>query len=171
MKLTIKLEKTMKKIIQHQTYGEIVYEESAWLGKKSVSIGGIPLEKISKKEFKMQDGSTVTVNGGFLQGSTLNIQGETIELTLKIKWYEIMLCIFPLLLTLTWGNSRALCSIIPIVGGAIGGGIGGLFSMICLLCIKCVKPIWLKIIIAIAFFAVTFGICCGIGYAFFAAVK
>lgn len=155
----------MKTVIQHQTYGEIVYDESAWTGKKSLSIGGTQLEKISKKEFKMQDGSTVTVNGGFLQGASLSIKDETIPLMPRVKWYEIVLCILPLLLTLTWGNIPAMCAIIPIVGGAIGGGIGGLFSILGLWGMKSVKPIWLKIVIALGSFAVTFGICCGIGYA------
>lgn len=161
----IKEEKIMKTVVQHETYGEIVYDESAWTGRKALSIGGTPLEKLSKKEFKMQDGTTVTVTGNFLYGSNLDIKGESIALTPKIKWYEILLCIFPLLLTLIWGNSRALCAIIPIVGGAIGGAIGGLFSMLGLFGIKSVKPIWLKILIAFASFAITFGICYGIGFA------
>ena len=81
----------MKKIIKHEVYGEIVYEENFWTGKKSVTIDGIPLEKISKKEFKLQDGNTVSIEGGFLQGSNLNIKGESLMLTPKIKWYEIVL--------------------------------------------------------------------------------
>ncbi|MDE6200572.1 MAG: hypothetical protein K2M47_01650 [Clostridiales bacterium] len=160
----------MRTAVQHQTYGEIVYDESAWTGKKSVSIGGTPLQKISKKEFQMQDGSKVIANGGFLQGASLSINGETIALTPRVKWYEIVLCILPFLLTITWGNIPALCAIIPIVGGAIGGGIGGLFSVLGLWGMKSVKPIWLKIIIALASFAATFGICYGIGFAIVSAL-
>ena len=161
----------MKKISKHEVYGEIVYEEKFWTGKKSVTIDGIPLEKISKKEFKLQDGNTVSIEGGFLQGSNLNIKGESLMLTPKIKWYEIVLCCFPFLLTIIWGNISALCAIVPLVGGAIGGAIGGVFSALGLFFIKSVNPIWLKILIALASLAITFGICCGIGYAIVAAAS
>lgn len=161
----------MKQTIQHEKYGEILYEESALSGKKTISMGGVPLEKISKKEFKMQDGTTATVNGNVLTGATLNVNGETITLSSKVKWYEIVLCIFPLLLTLIWGNSTALCEIVPVVGGAIGGAIGGMFSVLGLYGIRLVKPIWLKILIALAALGVTFGICAGIGYAIISALS
>ena len=161
----------MKQTIQHETYGEILYEESFWLGKKSLSIGGVQLEKISKKDFKLQDGSFATINGGFLQGATLTLNGETIRLTPKIKWYEIVLCVLPFLLTLIWGNVPALCAIVPLVGGAIGGAIGAIFGVAGLYGMKSVKPIWLKIIIALASLAVTFGICCGLGYALLAIIS
>lgn len=159
----------MKTVIQHEAYGEIVYDESAWTGKKSLSIGGTPLEKLSKKEFKMQDGTTVTANGGFLQGASLDIKGETIALTPRVKWYEIVLCVLPFLFVMIWGNVTALVKIIPIVGGAIGGGISGLFGVLGLWGIKSVKPIWLKLLVALGCFAITFGICYGIGYAIVAA--
>lgn len=161
----------MKKIIQHETYGEILYEESIWTGKKYLTIGGEALEKLSKNQFKMQDESIATIIGNTLKGASLNIKGETISLTPKIKWYEIALCILPLLLTLTWGNIPALCAIVPIVGGAIGGAIGGAFSVLGLFLLRSVKPIWLKILIALASLAITFGICCAIGYAIVGALS
>ena len=71
----------MNVTINHAEFGDIVYEESFWTGKKSVSINGTPLEKISKKQFRLQDGGTVTVSGNFLQGACLNLNGETIRLT------------------------------------------------------------------------------------------
>lgn len=160
----------MKQTIQHETYGEILFEENIWTGKKSVSIGGIALEKIAKKEFKLPDGGAAIIKGGFLQGAVLSVNGEDIRLTPKIKWYEVLLCVWPFILTIVWGNVPALCAIVPIVGGAIGGAIGGVFCVLGLYGIRSVKPIWLKILIALASFGVTFGICCGIGYAILAAV-
>ncbi|MDE5593720.1 MAG: hypothetical protein K2I75_07295 [Clostridiales bacterium] len=160
----------MQTVIQHQTYGEIVYDESAWTGKKALSIGGTPLEKVSKREFKMQDGTTVTVNGGFLQGASLDVKGEKIEVTPRVKWYEIVLCMLPFLFVMIWGNVTALCKIIPIVGGAIGGGISGLCSVLGLWGMKSVKPIWLKLLIAFASFAVTFAVCYGIAIAILSAI-
>ncbi len=161
----------MNVTINHAEFGDIVYEESFWTGKKTVSINGTPLEKISKKQFRLQDGGTVTVSGNFLQGACLNLNGETIRLTPKLKWYEVVLCILPLIFTLTWGNIPALCDIVPVVGGMIGGAIGGVFSMVGLYAIRSVKPLWLKIVIGIASFALTFGICCGIGYALISALN
>lgn len=159
----------MKQIVQDETYGEIIYEESFWLGKKSISIGGVSLERISKKEFRLQDGSTAYLSGGFLHGASLSLNDKTISLTPKVKWYEIALCILPILLTLTWGNIYELCAIVPVVGGALGGAIGGIFSVLGLYFIRSVKPIWLKIVIAIASLVITFGICSGIGYAILSA--
>lgn len=161
----------MKITVRHENYGEIHYEENFWTGSKSITIGGTALEKISKKEFKLQDGSVATVSGGFLQGACLNINGEAIRLIPKLKWYEIVLCVLPFILAVTWGNIPAAVAIVPLVGGAIGGAIGGLFSVLALFGMRSVKPIWLKILIAIACLGVTFGICCGIGYAFLSIVS
>lgn len=155
----------MKVVIQHETYGEIVYEESFWVGKKTLTINGVEATKISKKEVQMPDGKTAQIQGNFLYGACLVIGAESIRLTPKIKWYEIALAILPFVLIMVWGNVVALCKIVPVVGGAIGGGISALFSILGLLLIKSVKPIWLKILIAVAVVGVTFGICCGIGYA------
>lgn len=156
----------MKAIVTHETYGEIIYEESALTGKKSIAIGGAQLESLSKKEFKLQDGGVATVNGNVMIGASLNVNGETISLTPKVKWYEILLCILPLILTLTWGNIPQLCLIVPLVGGAIGGAIGGVFSVIGFYVMRIVKPVGYKILIALASLGLTFGICCGIGFAF-----
>ncbi|MDE7439714.1 MAG: hypothetical protein K2N23_04325 [Clostridia bacterium] len=155
----------MKEVIQNEIYGEIVYEESFWTGKKTLTISGVAANKISKKEFRLPDGRTATVQGNFLQGACLLVESESIRLTPKIKWYEIALAIIPFLLIMVWGNVVALCEIVPVVGGAIGGGLSALFSVAGLVLIKRVKPIWLKALIALAVTGVTFGICCGIGYA------
>ena len=139
----------MNVMINHAEFGDIVYEESFWTGKKSVLLT-VLLWKNIEKQFRLQDGGTVTVSGNFLQGACLNLNGETIRLTPKLKWYEVVLCILPLIFTLTWGNIPALCDIVPVVGGMIGGAIGGVFSMVGLYAIRSVKPLWLKIVIGIA---------------------
>ncbi len=152
----------MKQIIQNEHYGEIVYDENFWTGKKSLSINGEQLQKVSKKEFKMSNGDLVSLTGSFFQGAVISINGETIRVVPTIKWYEIVLCIIPLILNVVWGNSVALCKIIPVVGGAIGGAINGAFAVLILAVLKSVKPIWLKILIAIAMTILSFAICYGI---------
>ena len=44
----------MKKSIIHPSYGEIVYEEGIWSGKKSISINGTPLQKVKKNRTKKE---------------------------------------------------------------------------------------------------------------------
>lgn len=155
----------MKQTIQHEKYGEILYNENFWTGKKSLSMNGAPLTKISKKEFQTANGVTGTITGSFLLGACLSIEGETIRLTPKITWYEIVLCILPFILIMIWGNVVALCQIVPVVGGAIGGAISGMLSVVSLFVMRSVKPVWAKILIGIGFVGATFGICCGIGFA------
>lgn len=155
----------MKQTIQHEKYGEILYNENFWTGKKSLSMNGAPLTKISKKEFQTANGVTGTITGSFLLGACLSIEGETIRLTPKITWYEIVLCLLPFILIMIWGNVVELCLIVPVVGGAIGGAISGMLSVVSLFVMRSVKPVWAKILIGIAFVGATFGICCGIGFA------
>lgn len=155
----------MKVLVHDEELGDILYEESLMTGRKELTIGGEKLTKVSKKEFKLADERTATVSGGFAVGAKLNVGGRTIRLTPAIKWYEVVLCVLPLILVLVWGNSVTLCKVIPIVGGAIGGAIGGLMSALGFFFIKTAKPLWLKMVLAVAFLAATFGICCGIAFA------
>lgn len=155
----------MKQALQHEKYGEIVYEENFWTGKKSIAINGVSLTKVTKKEYQMSDGTTVTITGNFLQGASLIIDSEIIRLTPKWKWYEMILFVLPFALIMVWGNVVELCKIVPVVGGAIGGAISGLTSFIGLFLMRSVKPWWLKVLIGLLVTGITFGICCGIGFA------
>lgn len=155
----------MKQIIQNDTYGEIVYEENFWTGRKSLAINKEPLQKISKNVFQMKDGKQVTLSGTFFVGVKLVIGFDTIQLIPTIKWYEIVMSLLPFILIMVWGNTVTLCRIVPVVGGAIGGGISGLMSCANCYAIRNVKKLWLKILISVLMLGATFGICCGIGYA------
>lgn len=211
----------MKNVVQSEIFGEIVYEESFWTGRKNVSINGKPLTKLSKNQFRLLNESAdapasadegtsasteteetaktetaetetpavtpfaaangsfantasytdVTVKGNFLSGVKLDIGGQQIQVVPVVKWYEIVLSVISFVLIMIWGNSVALCSIVPVIGGAIGGAISAMLCVVNLILIKRVSPIWLKILISLATVAVTFGICCGIGYALLAAIS
>jgi hypothetical protein len=127
----------MKEIIQHPTYGEIVYEESFWTGKRSLIIGGAPAEKRTKTEYVFGDDKTlVSIKGNYLYGISLVIKGETIEITPKPRWYEIAVAAIPVVLAIVWGNSPVLCAILPMLGGALGGGLGALFGLTALMQMK-----------------------------------
>ena len=56
----------------------------------------------------------------------MNIDGETVQLSPKPKWYEVVLAVIPVAFLLTWGNVPALCAIFPVIGGAIGGALGAI---------------------------------------------
>ena len=153
----------MQNVVQNEKYGEIVYDENFWTGRKSITFNGEALERVSRKEFRTKSGEQVLVKGSFLTGVKLDIGGEAITVMSTVKWYEILLAIIPFILIMVWGNTVALVRIVPVVGGAIGGGISGLFSATSLCLMRSVKPLWLKILIGVIFIGVTFGVCCGIG--------
>lgn len=138
----------MKEIIRHPVYGEIIYNESLWTGKKTLKVNGVDADSISKNEY-MIDGKKAILTGGFLTDTTLQIEGESILLSPKTKWYEIVLAIIPILFLLTWGNSVYLCNIFPVVGGAIGGALGGLGTLLSLQFMKSQKTPLFKALIGI----------------------
>ena len=141
----------MKELVQHPIYGEIVYNESFWTGKKTLTINGVDVQPVSKKEFTVE-GKKVVITGSSLMGLKLQIDNDVIEISSKPKWYEIVLAVLPLIFLLTWGNSVVLCSIFPVVGGAIGGALGGIGSVTSLLLMKNAKSLLTKLLIGISTF-------------------
>lgn len=129
----------MKVTVNHPVHGEIVFEENFWTGKKKLSVNGKKLQKVGKKTFAGEGDKTFFLEGNFLTGNRLQAGNEEIVLTPALKWYEVVLSVLPFLLILIWGNSVALCSIVPVVGGAIGGGMGAIFGMTNVMLIKSVK--------------------------------
>ena len=144
----------MKESIQHPVYGQIVYEESFWTGKKSITVNGVNAPVVTKNKF-MIDGKNATVKGNYLTGVTLNIESETIALTPKAKWYETVLAVIPIVFMLTWGNSVELCAIFPVVGGAIGGGLGAVGGCASMILMKKQKNPLLKVLIGAGIAAAT----------------
>ncbi len=144
----------MKEFVQHPIYGEIVYNESFWSGKKTLTINGVDAQPVSKKEFTA-DGKKVVIVGSYLMGIKILIDNVAIEVSPKPKWYEIVFAVLPLIFLLTWGNSEALCSVFPVVGGAIGGALGGIGSITSLLLMKNAKSLLTKLLIGIGTFVGT----------------
>ena len=147
---------------KHETIGEIEYYESAWTGKKELSINGTPLEKVNKTTYKYVKGEKEIVanfDGNYLSGSKLTIENQTVQLTPAVKWYEVVLSIFIVAFVCIWGNVEALCKIVPIIGGAVGGAISGLLAVLNLLAMKATSKIWLKLLIWFGFMGLTFGAC------------
>ena len=152
----------MEKVVQ-STYGEITFIESFWTGKKQVLLNNQKLKKVEKNIFVFTDEEGkdihVLLNGNYINGTTITIGSETIQATAKAKWYEYALAIMIFMIVLIWGNSKELCSIIPIVGGAIGGAINGVMSFSTLIIMKPIKNVLVKILIALGMLAATIAIC------------
>ena len=153
------LEDNMKNIIKNEKYGEIIFEENFWTGKKNIVIDGKPLTKVDKTTYKTEDDKTVSLSGNFLYGCKMTLEGETIELSPAVKWYEYVLSFLPFVLIMVWGNISALCQIVPVVGGAIGGFVSAIFCCVNLFIIKKFRQWWLKLIISIITLGLTFLVC------------
>jgi len=144
----------MKEIISHPAHGEIIYTESFWTGKKTLKINGVDAKPLSKKEFLI-NGEKFLIKGSVYTGISIHVNNEPIEVSPKPKWYEVVLSLIPVLFLLTWGNSPDLCAIFPVIGGAIGGAIGALFSLTSLHLMKKAKSPIFKILVGIGIFALT----------------
>ena len=160
----------MKADIRDETYGNITYTESFWTGSKSLYINGSRLKKVSKNTFSYCEGEEggeklFVVKGNYLTGIKLCVEGRLIPVLPCVKWYEIVLSVVSFALVMVWGNSVALCSILPVVGGAVGGGISGAFTVGNMLIIKRINNIWLKIVVSLGMCALCFIICMIIGFA------
>ena len=152
----------MKSTVQNATWGEIVYSESFWTGKKEIFINGTQLKKINKNTFSYENGETqetVMLSGNFFKGTTIGIGGELITMCPHAKWYEIMLAILPFITIIIWGNVPALFAIIPVVGGAIGGMISAGLGFLSMMMMKSLKNAWQKVLVGLAMFAATFLVC------------
>lgn len=159
---------TMKNVINHEKYGEIVYNESVWTGKKRLFVNGAELARRSKNTYVYDvDGVTHTavITGNFLMGATLLIGGEKIQIVPKIKWYEIALGVIMFAFFLVWGNVPTLCAMFPLVGGAIGGFVSALFGIGAIVTMKFLKPIWAKLVTWVVCFGAAIGINYGLALA------
>lgn len=156
----------MKFKLQHAVYGAIDYEEDFWTGKKEILVNGTKLEKRDKTTFLMHvdaENVVIRVQGGFLTGVSLLIGGEVLPVTPKSKWYELVCSAAIFVLILIWGNNPALCSILPIVGGAIGGAISGLAACVNLFSMRSAKSVVTKLLIWIGNTVATVLVCLLIG--------
>lgn len=144
----------MQETIMHPVFGEIVYNENAVTGKKSITVNGVEATVLSRKEF-LVDGKKATLKGSFITGVELYIDDEKIVLSPKPRWYESLLSILPFVFILIWGNNVSLCAIFPVLGGALGGALGALGSILSLLFMKKTKLVLNKVLIGLAVFVLT----------------
>ena len=155
----------MKVVVENEKYGTIEYNESFWTGKKTIYVGGKLLTKKAKNKYaySSEEGEvSVKVNGNTFSGLELMIMGSRVEIIPKTSVLEYILAVIPFIVVLIWGNSVYLCSIFPVVGGAIGGAISGAASVIGMMFMKRNKNFLVKILISLVTLVITMLICFGI---------
>ena len=153
----------MRSVVQHEKYGNIIYEENFWTGKKTITIDGKQLTKVSRTKFMYltADGTFVHVKlkGHYMMGAKLDFNGEVVQIVEAPKWYEFVMYILTFMLILTWGNSPELCAIVPVLGGALGGLISAAIIMAGLTISRRVKNGLVKFLISLGVLVVTFVAC------------
>lgn len=152
----------METIIQHETYGKIVYSESFWTGKKKLYINDVELKKVNRKAFEYNVGEetvSVVLKGNTLTGMAVTIKEEKIQVVPKPEWYVILLSVLMFSFVMVWGNSVTLVKILPLIGGALGGGVSGIFAALNIISTRYTKNAWVKLVLGVVFFAATIVSC------------
>lgn len=137
-------------------FKDLVYEESIWTGRRTLSYDGVVLHKIKRGVYACKQGEQteqITVKGNQLIGVTVTLFGQQIELLRKARWYEWALSILVLMAGVVFaclnhdGDSIALCALVSGICGGIGGGL--YFANFYLL--RRVDKLYLKIILSVEF--------------------
>ena len=149
----------MKEITNDATLGEIVFEESFWTGKKSLTVNGEVLTKVDKKTFRFADGRNATIKGSMLFGAKMITGGNEITVSGSLKWFEYVLALVIPVFVMIWGNVPSLCAMFPLVGGAIGGVLSVLGMYLSVVLMKRTHNVALKILIGLGVFVATVLVC------------
>ena len=149
----------MKASVRHMLYGKIEYDENFWTGKKELTVRGKKLKKTGRNVFKSIFGKEYRIQGSFLTGATLCVGNTSIQLSEPCKWYEVFCSALIAAFLLVWGNVPALCMILPLVGGAIGGAIAGLGAVTSLFLMKQTKGVGKKLMVWLGAFIGTVVLC------------
>ena len=152
----------MTTTIHHAVYGDISYDESVWTGKKVITINGIVLVKQKKDIYLYDNGQTqmyVQVKGSLVTGVKVVFGSDAVQVIPAPTWYETVCSVLIFVLIAVWGNTPALCAIVPIVGGAIGGAISGAMAVVNLMLMRSTKKIGIKLAIFAGSLVGTFVMC------------
>ena len=161
----------MKASVYHEFYGEIVYFENVWTGKTEIMIGGMALEKVGKKSYLLptpEGKIPVGIRGNMLTSVQLTIGTVTVTVVDKPTWYEYVLAILPFVSVMIWSSSVTLCSIIPVIGGVIGGAICGAFMIVSLVSMKKCRNTVNRILVGLGVVVAAFAVCAILGYIYVA---
>ena len=155
---------------EHEVVGKIEYSESFWTGRRQVTVNGVVLNRINNKQFEKDD-IKATVMGSMISGLVINVNGTYISMCNKSTPLEYILAFIPLVLIIIWGNSIKLCSIVPVVGGMLGGAISGGCGACALIFMKLQKNTIGKIVVALIALVASFVLCFIVGSILASALK
>ena len=141
----------MNYTVNDERLGRIDYQENFWTGKREIVINGRPLKKGKNNTvFEYSDGETVRtvkVKGNVITGMSITMDGVTAEVIKKPKWYEFALSAIIVAFIMVWGNSPELFAILPLIGGAIGGGVSAMWACAYLVFTRKELPLWKNLLI------------------------
>lgn len=143
--------------IFHNVYGQIIYSEGFWSGKRDLIIPGHNVQRISKNNYII-DGKKAYLKGSYLFGIKLCFDDMTIILSSAPKFYEYILAFFPLLFICVWGNMPDLFKIFPIISGGIGGALAGFSAVLSLYLMRTQKTFLSKLLMGLSVFIITVAI-------------
>ncbi|MBE5731988.1 MAG: hypothetical protein E7353_03035 [Clostridiales bacterium] len=143
-----------------ENYGEIVYEENFWTGKRKITINGKTAEKLSKNVYRHIENDIeckICMTGNFFTGEKLTIldeknpnNSEIIQVVDGYKWYEFVCAIIGFVFVIAWNFvSVDIYVQFPLVGGAIGGGVSAFLAMLGLCVAGMFKKTWTRILIVL----------------------
>ncbi len=151
----------MKKEIYIEEIGNVIYNESAMTGSRSIIVNGKPATKLDKTTYiikpqnEEEKEQTLKVEGSILTGVILKHKEHRYELSPKTAWYEYLLAALAFIFDIIWGNSASLCAIFPVVGGAIGGAICGGMIIVNVMIMKKFKNPLIKVLVSLVVTALT----------------
>ncbi|MBO7254078.1 MAG: hypothetical protein J6V36_02110, partial [Clostridia bacterium] len=109
-------------------YGEIVYEEELFSGKKKVILNGTEMTKEIGRTYVCpygDEGIRGKLKGNIFTGVKLKIEDDNIVLVKMAKWYEILLSILIPVIIFGFNNL-----ILPLFDGAFAGAFTGAVSVL-----------------------------------------
>ena len=119
---------------------EVIYEESFWTGKKTITIDGKVLTRLNRKQFVYED-QTYTIKGSFLTGAKL-VGTTEIEVLPKLQKWEYILSCLPLIMIF--------------IGGMIGALFGCIFSVSTITVMRSKTHPVLKVLVSLLFAVLAF---------------
>lgn len=162
----------MKKDYVIEDLGTVTIDYNSWTGKFLAYLNNEELKKTGKKTFIIpaqgEEGKqeTLFIDGNMMSGLKFILKGKLYYITPKMPWYAYLFFMIPFMMVMVLGNMSSLADRgFYFVGGAIGGGIGGVFSALTIYSYVLFQKWYFRVLASLVLIALTFLICWGIGTA------
>lgn len=159
----------MIKNITVKDVGNVEFRESFWSGKKRIFIDGREAVRRDRNLFLWEkDGveHQIIITGTVFSGLCVVIDKLSYRLTEPLPWYSYVIVIGGALFCAIWMFTPALVELVPLVGGAIGGGIVGLFVAIQIYVARILQRWWTRVLVGLSLVAANYLSLMLIGFAF-----